>query len=180
MLDQRSFTARAGKPVLTGIGVALFVYLFAVPIALWRPPSVRAGLPASWPVNQDLTFTVRLNALHGNFDVVSIRFYVDHYGSTAKGPEGLFYPSVVFEQPPRAVRSFLSASHLTYPQSMDFKVTVPFREFAEQGLLGPGTLAGKVDVNYVSYEPSAAKKFPGENRMRPGMKSVPFSIAIQP
>lgn len=155
-----------------------FVYLVLVPLA-WRPPSVEAGIPSVAGLKQDLVFNVRLTAMHGNFDVANIRFYVDYYGSTSKGSQGLFEPVVIFSQRPRAIPNGWSMSHLTYPHTVDIPVTVPLREFSEKGLLGVGVLAGKLDVTYVSCQPSAGKSASGVDRMRPGTQSVPFSITIQ-
>lgn len=171
------YPRRFGAPVV-GLAVAAFVYFIALPLA-WRPPTVEAELPAAATLKQDLEFTVRLTALHGNFDVANIRFYVDFYGSTAKGPKGLFDPAVVFSQRPRAILSGWSMSHLTYPHTLEIPVKVPFPEFAGKGLLGEGVLAGKVDVTYVSCEPSAGKSASGADRMRAGTQSIPFSITIQ-
>lgn len=159
--------------------VVLFLYLVVSRFA-WRAPSVLAEIPAEAALSQDLTCTVQLKALHGNFDVASVRFYVDFYASTAKGPKGLFNPVMVYEQRPRSILSAWSMDLFTYPHSLEFPVTVPFRDFAQQGLLGPGTLTGKLDVNYVSCQPSPGKSMPGVDRMRPGTQSVPFTITIRP
>jgi hypothetical protein len=178
MLGSPPLMWRLIKGLVGLFGGVLFVYLFVVPIIAWEPPVARVNLPESWPKGHDLPLQITLTAQHANFDVASIRFYVDYHGSSAKGPEGLFYPAMIFEQRPRSIRGFWQQSWLTYPHTRTLDVTAPLQSFTEQGLLGPGTLTGKVDVNYVSIERRAGKQMPGVDRMRPGMTSVPFSMTI--
>lgn len=180
MFNEQPHNARTGiwKPLLVAVGVALFAYFFLVPVIVWDPPSAAVGLPSSWPANQDLTFTVQLSAWHANFGVTGVRFYVDYHGSTSKGPEGLFYPAMVLQQQPPKLGGLLRTNRFTFPRSRQFQVTVPFREFAEQGLLGPGTLTGKVDVSCVSYEPALDRRYGGDH-VESRTTSVPFTITIE-
>lgn len=179
MGQKSSLPERLVKPGVV-IAIVVFVgYGVLLPLLAWRPPKARVNLPEAWPKGQDLPLTVTLSALHSNFDVASIRFYVDYYGSTAKGPEGLFYPVMLFEQRPRTITGAWQESRLTYPHTIALEVIVPFHSFAEQGLLGPGTLTGKVDVNYVAADPRGGKRMPGVDRMNPGMAIIPFTITIQ-
>lgn len=169
--------ARFYKPLLTGAGGILFAYFFVLPIVAWGPPKPSTNLPAEWPVNQDLAFTVSLSAQHKNFSVTSIRFYVDYHGSTARGEAGLFHPAVIYERPAAKFGGLLSTNRLTYPRTRRLEVTVPFREFAAQGLVGPGVLSGKVDVNYTAYQPRLGRRY-GSDHATSGMVSVPFAIKL--
>jgi hypothetical protein len=158
-------------------GISLLGYLIVLPMLL-PLPTAEADVPATASLTEDLSFEVRLSALHSNYDVAQIRFYVDFYASTAKGEKGLFNPILVFEQRPRSMNGVLAVSHLTWPHTERYTVTVPLREFATQGLVGSGTLAGKVEVTYSYYTPRVGRRIPGADRTSQSTSSVPFSVTI--
>ena len=165
------------KHILGALGGVLAAYLIVLPW-FWPLPEVSARIPESVPLGQDLEIPITLSAWHSNVDVYLVRFYVDYYGSTAKGEEGLFYPVPVLERKARRFRGAWGHNHLTRPWSETFAVTVPLRQFAEQKLLGPGMLTGKVDVSF-NYHPGFVQRMPYPvDQTRQAMLSVPFQIAV--
>ncbi|MBI4558761.1 MAG: hypothetical protein HY706_14360 [Candidatus Hydrogenedentes bacterium] len=137
--------------IVSVVSVGAIFYFLILPICwLWFEPTVEAPLPVSAPYNQDLSFPVTVSLWHSNYEIGHVRFYVEHYESTAHGPKGLFYPEIVYTGQVRQAWSRWSINRLTRPHSTKLDVTVPFSRFAEEGLVGPGILKGKVDVA-ISY-----------------------------
>lgn len=165
------------KPIIALVASILIGYFIVLPL-FWGPPSVEAKIPGSAPLSQDLTFDVVLSANHKNFHVTNVRFYVDYYESTAKGPEGLFNPAIVYEQTAAPKRGFFRTSLFTWPHSRKLHVTVPFEQFAAEGLLGPGRLSGKVDVNCTYSQITPYDRVGGGSDWRQHTVSAPFRIQI--
>ena len=105
---------------------------------------------------------------------------MDYDASTAKRPKGLFDPAVLIEGAPPSPMGFFARNMLTRPWSKRFEVTVPLRDFAQQELLGPGLLTGKLDVTLNCAVVTLGKRAPGTPRGRttPVMLSVPFQITV--
>ncbi len=165
------------KHIVIGIVVAAFVYLFMVPW-FWPLPEVDAQIPQSAVLGQDIQIPITVSAWHSNVDVSLVRFYVDYYGSTAKGEDGLFNPTPVLQREARRFVGVWGFNHLTYPWSETIYVTVPLSQFANEKLLGPGTLAGKVDVTF-NYRPGHVGRYgPGYDYTQQRMLSVPFQITM--
>lgn len=160
------------KQGAAGIGAALVAYFALLPF-LWPQPTAIASIPTAISLNQDTEIEITVHAWHSNVDVSQVRFYADFSTSTAKGPNGLFDPVVLLDAPPREFRGFLAASLLTRPWSKRLKVTLPLGEFAQQGLVGPGTLEGKLDVT-IHF---AAKNRRGTSS-RQVTEAISFRIAV--
>jgi len=165
------------KHIAIGIAAAAFLYLFFVPWA-WPMPEVEAQIPQSAVLGQDIQIPITISAWHSNVDIYNVRFYVDYHGSTAHGEEGLFNPTPVFDKQGQKYIGVWGFNHLTYPWSETMYVTVPLSQFANEKLLGPGTLTGKLDVNF-NYRPGHVGRYgPGHDYTRQHMASVPFQITI--
>jgi hypothetical protein len=165
------------KQIGVGIAVVAFVYLFIVPWT-WPLPEVEAEVPETAALGQDIQIPITISAWHSNVDIYNVRFYTDHYGSTAHGEEGLFYPTPVLDREARRFVGVWGYNHLTYPWSETIYVTVPLSQFAQEKLLGPGILRGKVDVNF-NYRPGhVGRRMAGHDYTRQTMLSVPFTITI--
>ncbi len=162
---------------ITAAGVVLFCYFFIFPI-FWGEPEVAADVPEQARLGEDLTFKVTLSAWHGNFDLTNVRFYVDFHGSTAKGEKGLFNPAIVLERQPRPLGGFWSTRRITWPHTAHYTVTVPLSQFAAEGLLGAGELAGKVDVTDRCQRIRPHRRIRGGDQSITATKSIPFRITI--
>ena len=160
------------KRIAFGVGIALVVYLALIPL-FWPQPTVSAVIPDTVSLKQDPEMEITVRAWHSNVDVSQVRFYADFYASTAKGPNGLFDPALLLETRPREFRGFLAASPITRPWSKRITVTLPIREFTEQGLVGPGILEGKLDVT-VCYATKGRRHMLSHHVM----ESVPFRIVV--
>ncbi len=166
------------KHIMGAVAVLIFLYVFFVPW-LWPEPEVYADVPETAVLGQDLEIPITVSAWHSNVDVYQVRFYVDYQGSTARGEEGIFHPTVVLQREGQRYRGVWGWNHLTRPWSETLIVTVPLRQFAEEKLLGPGTLSGKVDVS-INYHPGRTIRAPyPADHTRQAMLSVPFQMTIQ-
>lgn len=150
-----------------------FVYLIVLPF-VWPKPHVDASVPARVHTRDDIPVTVSISAWHSHFDIVNVRFYVDYARSTAKGPSGIFYPLMLVENSPAPVGNV----GLTWPNRRDETYTVRLAEQQQQGMVGPGKLIGKIDVNLV-YLPGRAGKSFNRDRSRTELFSVPFEIDVE-
>ncbi len=172
-----NFSSLEPKHIVAGVLGVLFLYLFMLPIA-WPEPEVEAEIPTSAVLGQDIQIPITISAWHSNVDIYMVRFYTDYHGSTAHGPDGLFNPTPILEREARRFVGVWGYNHLTFPWSETIYVTVPLSRFAGEGLLGPGVLKGKVDVN-VNYRPGHVGRYgPGHDYTQQKMLSVPFEIAI--
>ena len=165
------------KRTVAGAAVFVFVYVFFVPW-LWPLPEVTAEIPDRADLGQDIEIPITVSAWHSNVDVYEVRFYVDYYASTAKGEEGITYPIMVLQRPPRRYRGVWGFNHITRPWSDTVTVTVPLKKTAEDKLLGPGVLSGKLDVS-ISYRPGyTPERLPIVDHSRQTTISVPFAITL--
>ena len=161
--------------VLLGI---LIIYFFFVPF-LWPKPKVTLEMVQEHPYNQDLEFKVPVHTWHSNYNVQSIRFYVDPVKSTAKGSKGLFYPTIVYEGKPKQFRYFMETSRITRPQSQTLTLTLPLSKYAGEDLVQSGTLSGKIDttIYYLPYF-IRYRYYGGGYRTRTEQFSVPFDLKL--
>lgn len=165
------------KRIILILGLVAGAYVIAVPM-FWPEPRVEASFPPQISLRQDPVVTVRISAWHSNIAVSNIRFYVDHVASTAKGSKGLMYPVLLLEARPEEFRGMFSVNPVTRPWSRTISLTVPIHEAAAEELLGPGILAGKLDVN-ISYAIGGRRyRGYGADRSRKTMLSVPFQIEV--
>lgn len=172
-----SLSSLEPKHIVASVLVVLFAYLFVLPFA-WPVPEVAAEIPDTAVLGQDIQIPITLSAWHPNVDVYNVRFYTDYHGSTAHGEEGLFYPTPVLDREARRFVGVWGYSHLTYPWSETLYVTVPLSQFANEKMLGPGLLKGKLDVN-INYRPGHVGRYgPRHDYTQQRMLSVPFEITI--
>lgn len=155
----------------------VLVYLVALPF-FWPLPRTEAILPTTAPLSSDLPVRVTIRAWHKNISIGQIRLYVDHANSTASGANGLLNPDMLYDNPPKQFRGPFSFSHLTFPYQVTLDVVAPLRSFAEQGLLGPGVLRGKIDVTYNFVPGRRGNTLPGADSGTLRTDSVPFEITI--
>lgn len=137
-----------------------------------------AIIPTTVSLHEDLEIPVAIRAWHSNVQIVRVRFYVDYYASTAKGPKGLLNPTLVLEESSNAFDSHLGRDILTRPWRKHLTVTVPLRDFARQELLGKGLLVGKLDVT-LNY--AVAGRYGAGTRlthMTHVVRSVPFQMTV--
>ncbi|MBI5092268.1 MAG: hypothetical protein HZB26_07445 [Candidatus Hydrogenedentes bacterium] len=166
------------KRVVGGV-LVVFAFYLVLPPMICPPPHATASIPETMSLREDPEFTAVVRAWHSNVNIVSVRFYVDYYASTAKGPKGLFNPTILYQGAPRDFSGLFDSSPLTYPWSKRLDLKLPLRDFAAQGLVGPGVLEGKLDIS-LSYLYRGERHAPG---LKPPLtqrtQSVPFRIEIR-
>lgn len=136
----------ANKAQLTGFVLTVFLVYWGFLPLFWPPPTLRVAMPAESALHADVPIVVTIDSWHPNFDIVSVRFYVDHTRTDAEGPEGLFYPQLLMEGAPRERWRPRDVNRFTWPRHRRLELVLPLGELAAQGLAGPGTIRGKIDV----------------------------------
>lgn len=162
----------------TGLALGFMAgYLVLLPF-FWPEPRVSAIVPARARMNDVLQIEVAAHAWHRNLDITQVRFYVDYTATTAKGPNGIFYPELILERSGTSFRGLFRRNPLTCPYTQRMPAQFDLSRFASQGILGPGQLIGKLDITF-NYVPARPGKNFNYDPTRTMTKSVPFDITIQ-
>lgn len=167
-----------GKAIGGVVLAVAIVYLFVLPWVV-PPPRVSASIPAEVSLRNDPEIVATVRAWHGNVNVDGMRFYVDYYASTAKGPEGLFFPVMLFEGDAEQRGRSPRRSIFMRPWRRSLTVKLPLRDFARQRLVGPGVLEGKLDVSLSYIRPGRRPRPLTGHLPRQVTESVPFRITVR-
>lgn len=167
--------------VVTAVVVIFAAYFGGIP-ALWRlmPPTATAVIPERWPHDQDMPVQIRVAAMHSNYVVTQVRFYVDAATVELEGATEPFYPEVLLQAPrPRQWRR-LTLNRLTFPRVQWMELQAPLARLAEEKRSGRGRLTGVLDVEF-SYvgglnEHSAVM---GRDRSQTRIDRIPFVIELE-
>ncbi|HRI87970.1 MAG TPA: hypothetical protein PLJ47_10265 [Candidatus Hydrogenedentes bacterium] len=158
--------------------LVVFVFYFVILPLLLPGPVVAVTLPAEAGMRDRIPITVSVRAWHRNIDISRVRFYVDYTATTAKGPKGTFYPELLLDTPGKRYVGAYGSNPLVLPYRQVKEVELLLARFAEEGLLGPGELIGKVDITY-NFKPNTGGKSATRDRTRTATQSVPFKILIR-
>jgi hypothetical protein len=129
------------------VSIILLGYVIVLPM-LWSamPPTAEVNIPAEWPHDQDMPLQVDVSALHPNYTVVDIRFYVDNPRTSLEGAEEPFYAVSLLQRPSKPFSMMNPLRRLTYPTGETIAVTVPFARLAGEKVTGPGVVVGTLDI----------------------------------
>ncbi len=138
------------RPWFRALLIAVFAYYIVLPsllITRWRTPSVAADIPGRWPHNQDMPIRIRVSAWHPHFSVLSVRYLVDYYQTTAHGPRQAMPTQILYQEEKRRDWGAWRVNRLLYPRTRVVDVTLPLAQMAQEGQVQPGTVVGTLDVN---------------------------------
>ena len=94
-------------------------------------------------LNRNLEIALSLHSWSGNAHLVSVRFYPDPLRTTAGQS---LYPLVLYQAPRIGSLSYWHLSRLTYPRTRTFRLAFPLARLAQQAVVGPGVINGKIDA----------------------------------
>lgn len=158
-----------------------FVVYFALLPGFWPRPKVAVSMPRTHPFNRDLEVSVSVRGWHANIRITQVRFYVDHYKTTAHGPSGGLDTLQLFADEQGLPHAWNDLDRFTRPWSIRKRLTVPLRDLASQGQVKAGRVVGKVDV-LLAYVPRASRRsriWNGEYAVRAETFSVPFELSLE-
>ena len=168
-------TLRAKQAGGGALGIAV-VYIIVVPF-FWPLPDVSAVIPTEAGLQDVMKMNVAVHAWHPNVDITRVRFYVDYTNTTAKGTEGIFYPQHIIERTGKTFGGFMGRTPISMPYTQRLAAEIDLGKFADEGLLGPGELIGKLDISF-NYATSRPGKSFRRDPTRSATRSVPFRIDI--
>ncbi|NIA13784.1 MAG: hypothetical protein GWP08_06850 [Nitrospiraceae bacterium] len=169
------------KPVLTAVAVIAVGYFIVLPW-MWgsMEPTAQASIPSEWTLGEDLPLQIVIDSWHNNYKLVNVRFYIDHTQTKLEGVDQAPYPIQLLQEarPTRWTR--LSLNRLTYPRREIREVVVPLADLKAKGELGPGVLAGYLDIE-LGFVGSLryATGGPGADRVNTRTQKIPFSITLR-
>ena len=135
------------KRVLTALAIVVVGYFIVVPW-MWgfMEPTAQASIPSEWTLGEDLPLQIVIDSWHSNYKLLNVRFYIDHTQTKLEGVDQAPYPIQLLQEarPTRWAR--LSLNRLTYPRREIREIVVPLADLKAKGELGPGVLAGNLDV----------------------------------
>jgi len=160
--------------------IPVLLYWGFVPL-FWPLPELAVRMPTETSIDEAVPIDITLESWHPNFEVIQVRFYVDHYHSDVHGPEGTFYPQVLHQNESPVEWGYWDVSRVTWPRERKMKVELPLLELAREGVVKPGTVRGKIDVTLVYPDMhSRMVRLLGEYPKRSRMISQPFELRILP
>jgi hypothetical protein len=168
------------KARLAGVLLTVFLLYWGLLPWFWPEPKLSVEMPAQATLDADVPIRITLRAWHPNFKFMSVRFYVDHTRTDAEGPDGLFYPQMLYQSgEPTGRWPVRSVNRFSWPRQRTLEVSLPLKELAAQGLAGPGTIHGKIDVtiNYPDVIQRYASAFGGYSA-RTRTLSEPFQLEV--
>ncbi|NUN95065.1 MAG: hypothetical protein HUU16_02725 [Candidatus Omnitrophica bacterium] len=159
----------------------LFVFYFAIVPGFWPRPKVEVRMPRTHPFNRDLEVLIGVRAWHSNLRVVQVRFYVDHYKTTAHGLSGSLDTLHLYADDRSLPHVWHNLDRFTRPYSVRRKEKVPLSDLASEGKVQAGRVVGKVDV-LLAYVPRTSRGNRTWNReyaVRTETFSVPFDLSLE-
>jgi hypothetical protein len=174
-----------GQKILRiSIAIAVMAVVIAAVVApaYLPPPRLSLIIPDHVALGSDLEFTLQVDAWQGNYDIDYVGFLADEKNSSCAGKNGLF-DRIVIAESRGPNRPTLPLGRLPIPRRAAYKLKVPLRLTAANGMLGRGRLVGEVAVS-LEYEtqlidPHAGSSSGEVRRFQDQMLSLPYSIQIQ-
>lgn len=169
------------KARLAIVAAIPFLAYWGIAPLFWPLPDLSVTVPPETPIDAEVPIDIQLDALHPNFEIINVRFYVDHYNSDVHGPNGPFYPQNLHRIAEPVNWGFWEVNRFTWPRTRKRTVSLPLRELAAEGVVKPGTVRGKIDVT-VAYPDvhSRMAQILGGFPTRSRMLSQPFEMEITP
>lgn len=175
--NRRIMPRIANKARLAAIAaIPLLLYWGLLPLFI-PLPKLSVDLPGETPFNQDVPITVNLDGWLPNFEILTVRYYVDHARSDVDGPNGPFYPQTIYQTSHPIRWHFTDINRFAWPRHREMTVVLPLSQLAAEGVIQPGTVRGKVDVTlaYPDLYTRSIRTW-GERDNRTRMLSEPFEM----